>query len=97
LDNEYYDNKGNKHYNHNNLKELHEFNIEIYINDNKYEFKKYFKPEKEGEYNIIIRFNIDLKDCNAMFAGCKNIININFKSWDTKSVTNMSNMFYNCS
>ena len=32
-----------------------------------------------------------------MFAGCKNIINIDFISFDTKKVTNMEYMFSGCS
>jgi hypothetical protein len=40
-----------KHY-HDNLKELNESNTELYINDIKYKYKKYFKPDKEGIYII---------------------------------------------
>ena len=32
-----------------------------------------------------------------MFVGCENIININFISFNTENVTNMSYMFYYCS
>ena len=42
---------GIKHY-HDNLKELNESNTELYINDKKYNYKKYFKPDKEGIYMI---------------------------------------------
>ena len=31
-----------------------------------------------------------------MFAGCQNIININFISFNIKNVTNMGEMFYGC-
>ena len=31
-----------------------------------------------------------------MFAGCENIININFISFNTKFVENMKFMFYGC-
>jgi len=96
LDKEYTDNYLVKDYIHDNLEELNEYNTEVFINKNEYKYKKYFKPEKEGEYNISIRFTIDLKDCTAMFAGCKNIININFISFNTKNVTNMSWMFADC-
>ena len=41
---------------HNNLKELNVMNTELYINNKKYEYEKYFIPEKEGEYDIHIRF-----------------------------------------
>ena len=84
-------------HNNNNLKELNELNTELNINNNNYEYKKYFIPDKEGDYKINIKFNIDLKDCSYMFAGCENIIDINFISFNTKSVTNMSEMFSDCS
>ena len=90
LDN-YKDEKGNRH-----LKELNESNTEIYIDNNKYDFNKYFIPEDEGDYDIKIKFNINLTDCSYMFAGCRNIIKINFISFNTKYITNMKNMFYEC-
>ena len=31
-----------------------------------------------------------------MFVGCENIININFKSFNTKYIMDMSYMFYDC-
>jgi len=94
--NEYGYNKWVEHYNHDNLNELNKFNTELYINKRQYEYKKYFIPEKEGEYEIIIKFNIDLVDCSYMFVGCENIIDINFISLNTKNVTNMSHMFSWC-
>ena len=96
LDNGYRDNNYKEYYEHDNLKELNEFNTELYINKKQYKYKKYFKPEKEGEYEIIIKFNIDLLDCSYMFVGCKNIIYINFESFNTKNIINMSHMFENC-
>ena len=96
LDNtDYTDLNGEKHL-HDNLKELNSTNVDLYINNNKYEFKKYFTPETEGEYSIKLKFKINLKDCSFMFAGCKNIININFKSFITKDVTDMKYMFSGC-
>ena len=54
--------------NHENLKELNKYNTGLYINNNEYEYKKYFIPEEEGEYNINIKFNINITDCSYMFA-----------------------------
>ena len=54
----------------NNLKWINELNTEVYINDKKIkEFKKYFKPGKEGEYKIKIKINNIITDCSYMFAG----------------------------
>ena len=96
LDNyEYIDKEGIKHY-HDNLNELNQSNAELYINNNKYEYKKYYKPNKSGKFHIRLKFNIILTNCSYMFAGCKNIININFISFNTKYITNMKYMFYQC-
>jgi len=84
-----------KHY-HENLKELNESNVDLYINDYKYKYKKYFIPDKEGIYKIKLIFKIYIKDCSFMFAGCSNIISINFKNFNTKSVTSMKYMFAGC-
>ena len=91
------DNYNNNNNNNNNLKELNNSNIELYINNIKQkEFKKYFTPIKEGEYNIKLKFKINMKDCSYMFAGCNKKININFNSFNTKDIINMKYMFYNC-
>ena len=96
LDNyEYIDKEGCKHL-HDNLKELNQSNAELYINNNKYHYKKYFIPNKSGEYYIKLKFNINITNCSYMFAGCKNIININFVSFNTKYIIDMKYMFYLC-
>ena len=82
---------GQKH-----LYELTKFNTKIYINNQEYSYKKYFKFEKEGKNNIQIKFNIKLKDCSYMFAGCKNIISIDLTNFKSENVENMDYMFYNC-
>ena len=96
LDNyEYKDNNGKIHKD-GNLKELNELNTELYINNLKYKYHKYFLPIKVGIYDIKLKFNVNIKDSSYMFAGCKNIIYINFNSFNTKNVINMKYMFYDC-
>jgi len=92
--NGYYNGVGEHH--HDNLKELNELNTEIFINNKKYKYIKSFKPEKEGLYEIKIKFNIKIKDCSFMFFNCSNLTNIDLSSFDTKNVTNMSSMFCDC-
>ena len=81
----------------NYLKELNELNTEIYINNIKYKYTKSFKPEKEGLYEIKIKFNFKVKDCSFMFFGCSKLKDIDLSSFDTDSVINMSYMFFGCS
>ena len=82
---------------HNYLKELNESNVELYIDDIKYKYQKYFRPEKEGLYNIKLKLNIKIKDCSYMFFGCEKLTNIDLTSFNTKNVINMENMFAYCS
>ena len=81
---------------HDNLKELNKDNTELYINGDKKEYNKYFIPEIEGIYTILLIFNISITDCSHMFDSCNRIIHIDFSNFDTTNVTNMSNMFDGC-
>ena len=96
LDNYYYDNIGNIIDKHDHLKELNENNTELYINGNKRKYEKYFEPEKDGEYKIELRFEINLTDCSYMFSGCENIKYIHFTNFITSNVNDMSSMFRGC-
>ena len=78
------------------LNELNDYNSELYINNKSYKYKKYFKPEKKGEYNILLKFRINLINCSYMFAGCKKIKEIKFISLNTNYLKNMKCMFYRC-
>ena len=57
-------------------------------------YEKYFIPEKEGEYKIELRFDINLTDCSYMFSGCENIKYIHFTNFNTSNVKDMSHIFY---
>ena len=81
---------------HDNLKEMNKNNTELYINNVKYEYQKYFIPKKEGIYHIKIKFNFLVNNCSYMFHYCKNIINIDLSSFVTKNVYNMRNMLSDC-
>ena len=82
---------------HDFLKELNELNVELYINGEEDIFEKYFIPEEEGEYDILLKFKILLKDCSFMFYECSKLTNIDLSSFNTENVTNMSYMFSGCS
>ena len=80
----------------NSLIELNESNMNIYINDNKYDYSRYFKPEKEGNYTIKLELDINMKDCTQMFHGCYNITYIDLSNFNTEKVTSMKYMFAGC-
>ena len=80
---------------HDFLKELNESNTELYINNKKYKYEKYFIPEKEGDYNILLKFNILMTDCSFMFYNCGNIINFKYKIFYATFlfINNLLNLF----
>ena len=83
-------------------KDINESNIDLFINNVKYDFRKNLDYEdsifKEGElYFIKIKFKNKINDCKKMFKNCKNIVNIDLSSFDTKNVIDMSEMFSGCS
>ena len=85
-----------KHYAHDNIKEFNDLNTELYINNKKYKYNKYFIPEKEGKYEIKLKLFINLINTSYMFVGCKNITDISFISFNTRYIINMKYMFYGC-
>ena len=83
-----------KPYDH--LKELNQNNTELFINNKRFPFQKFFIPDTEGNYKIKLSFKNYIKDCSYMFYYCTSIRKINFKYFKTSEVTNMSNMFCYC-
>ena len=81
---------------HDFLKGLNSSNTIVIINDIKYKYNKYFRPDKEGEYKIKIKFKNSLKDCSYMFYNCTNLLYIDLSSFNTKYVRSMESMFSNC-
>ena len=88
-------NNREKHY-HDFLKELNESNTELIINNEKFKYEKFFKPQREGIYIIKLKFNIYIKDCSFMFYECNNIINIDFSLFNTNHINDMNSMFFGC-
>lgn len=70
--------------------------IEIYINNKKYNFQRSFIPTESGFYSIKLKFNFAMEDCRFMFRDCENITRIDLSKFNSKKVTNMSSMFYRC-
>jgi len=81
---------------HRNLKELNINNSELYINNEKNAYKKYFFPDKEGIYSIMLKMKKPIKDCSYMFAYCNNLIDIDLSSFNAKNVKNIQYMFIGC-
>ena len=96
LDNcDYEDENGVNHY-HDSLKELNDTKVELFIDNKRLKFQKYFNFNEVKQYEIKLKFNSYLKDCSNMFYNCNNIKYIDLTKMNTKNTTNMSNMFYNC-
>ena len=97
-DGQYYIN-GNKTiiHHHDNLKELNESNVELFINNIKQKYTKYFKPLNEGIYKIRLQIYVNIKDISFMFFNCPNIESIDLSTFDTSNITNMNYLFSECS
>ncbi len=80
----------------NNFKGINYLN-EVHINrkkQNSIEYKYLFNQTN----NIVeLIWKDDLTNCENMFMGCSNIIEINFSFFDTSHITNMVRMFRECS
>ena len=97
LDNsDYTDEKTNKKHFHDYLSEINESIADLYINNEKLTFKKYFKPIKEGKYTIIVKLKTNITDCSYMFFCCSNITKVDLSSFYSKNVKDMNHMFYWC-
>ena len=60
LDNiDYFDDLVSKKNPENSLIELNKSNMKVSINNNIYDYSRYFKPEKEGKYKIRIRYKYE--------------------------------------
>ena len=81
---------------HCNLAEMNQNNIELFINNEKSDYTKFFKPSKEGNYEIKLKFKNYISDCSYMFYYCKNMVKVDFSLFNTNKVTNMSHMFCYC-
>ena len=81
---------------HGYLSELNNDNTELFIDENKVNYQKYFVPPYEGNFEIKLKFNTFLKDCSYMFYYCQNIIKIDFSCFKSHNITNMNNMFCYC-
>jgi len=81
---------------HDNLKELNENNVKLYINKKEYKYKKCFKPDKEGIYKIKLLIFIDMTNWSYIFYNCERIKKIRFSNFDINNATDMSYMFTNC-
>ena len=72
-------------------------NIDLYVNNIKYGFRRSFYFHKSGLFNITLIFKKNIKNCNYLFSYCDKIKSITFYSFNTQDVTDMSGMFFHCS
>ena len=88
----------NNNMNHQNdeLKNLNDSIVDLYIDDGKYNFRKYVEPKNVGECSMLLIFKKKMKDCSYMFSGCKNIKKINLNLFKIQDTINAAHMFEDC-
>ena len=69
---------------------------ELYINGAKNSKVVYNYKFKEKENEVKLIWNGIVSNCDCLFFGCKDIIEIDLSHLDTKQITSMSGMFYEC-
>ncbi len=94
IENDHYREEGEKE--NKDINNLNDTNTEIFIDDKKIKFSKYFTPERKGDYKITIKFKNKMKDCSYLFRGCGNIISVDLSSFDSSEVIDMVQMFSIC-
>ena len=94
--NNYENDENDKTYMNNELNALNQNNVNLFIDEVQFVYKKYFRPTKEGIYFIKLFINANLNNCFAMFYNCKNLIEIDLSCFNRNIVTNMNYMFYGC-
>ena len=70
--------------------------IELFINNKKHNYQKYFKPKENGLYLVKLKLNFRVKNCYKMFYKCNNIISIDLSFFDSSIVSNTNYMFSYC-
>ena len=98
LENEYLKRNDEQIFFEEKFKELNPENTELYINNEKKEFKKYFETtlEEGDDYTIRLIIKTKIKSCNSMFHACLHIKSIDLSKFDSSEVEDMSLMFCKC-
>ena len=78
------------------IKEINKSNVELYINNIKYDYFNCFIPNKEGIYEVKLKFLFKIKDCSKLFLSCDHIISIDLSFFDSSLITDVNNMFSGC-
>ena len=71
--------------------------IDIYINEQKIEFKTKYTSNERGEIRVKFIFHKLFTNTSFMFYDCYYLKSIDLSSFNTTNVTNMNSMFSDCS
>ena len=76
--------------------ELNSQNCEMYLDNEKIPFEKYYTFTNEGIYTIKYVLLKKITSCKKMFLKCDHIISMDLQNFNTEEVTDMSLMFIVC-
>ena len=77
--------------------ELSENNCNLYINGKSVGFRKCFRFEKTGKYEVEYEILGDISSCEYMFFNCYKITHVNLENFNSlKHISNCAYMFANC-
>jgi surface protein len=78
------------------INKLNNTNVELFINNIRYDYNNYFKAEKEGIFDVKLKFLSKIENCSKLFCGCGNITHIDLSFFDSSNIMDTSYMFTNC-
>ena len=76
--------------------DVNENTVDIFINNIRHDYRRFFYFQKEGLYYIKLKFKKPIKSCESMFEGIDKIISMDLSSFDSTNLTNMKQMFFKC-
>ena len=76
---------------------INEDNIDIYVNNKKIKFSYIYKSDEIGKIEVKFKFKKLVTKINHMFWGCNSLEKIDFSSFNSSKVDNMSCTMYECS
>ena len=75
---------------------INEDNIDIYVNDKKIKFSYIYKSDEIGKIEVKFKFKKLVTKINHIFWGCSSLEKIDFSSFNSSKVDNMSCIVYDC-
>ena len=79
-----------------NSNNVNDRSVEIYLNDEKVDFRQFILFPKEGEYTILFNFTKNLTSMDHLFYQCESLVSIDLSNFYASDVVYMDSTFSGC-